>query len=378
MPEKETPSRVGRPEGGSLLEKVRIEIAKPIRVNPDFVRPQIQVKEVDSTIRKFRCCMCGSVFATQNGNFLSGGGSPLWKGNGGYLPFCKSCCESILDMLIAFYSGNEEHAMRHLCSLFDWYYCDTASSMALASQRVGKSKAATYISKTGVRQVITRGSSFLDTVRDENKSNTVLMSPAHVEEVSDKEDDDGFVVTREMMSIWGKGFTKEQYQYLEREYADWIARNVCNTKSQEEIFRNIALAQLNVRIARESGGKVSDAQDALQKLMNSANVLPRQTADNLIADTQTFGTLIKKYEETSPIPEPDERWRDVDGIRRYMNTWFRGGLAKALKIGCANARLHDEAVQEMEKYTVHPPSPTDDAMTNDTSIFDVPSDGEEE
>ncbi len=146
---------------------------------------------------------------------------------------------------------------------------------------------------------------------------------------------------------------------------------MCNTKTQEELYKNISIAQLNIRIAQMNGNAkaVAEAMDALQKLMNSANILPKQTSDNILAETMTFGTFLQKIEETSPLPEPDERWKDVDGIRRYMNTWFRGGLAKALRISNENTALYDEAVEEMQRYTVRPASVTG-REANDASIFD--------
>jgi hypothetical protein len=359
----------GRPEGGSLQQKVINDNRKPIMVNPEYTPLSVRYKPLTPDIKKFRCCMCGNEWTTQKGNFLSGGKSPLWKGNGGYLPFCKSCCESLMENMTSFYGGNEEHALRHLCHIFDWYYDEGASAMTLTQVHQGNSRVNLYPSKACTRQIATRGETYLDTVRDDFEAAKVVKSSEGIVETADEDDD--FIVTRDMIRAWGAGFTKEQYRYLEEEYADWIAKNVCNTKSQEEIYRNIVLAQLDIRTARERGGKVSDAQKALQDLMNSANVLPKQTADNIIADTQTFGTLLKKFEETDPIPEPDERWKDVDGIRKYMNTWFRGGLAKALKVGAVdNVRLYDEAVEEMEKYTVHPDREHTDAPTPDSSIFE--------
>ena len=32
------------------------------------------------------------------------------------------------------------------------------------------------------------------------------------------------------------------------------------------------------------------------------------------------------------MPEPDEAWQDVDGIRRYINVWFLGHLCKMMGI----------------------------------------------
>jgi hypothetical protein len=266
-----------------------------------------------------------------------------------------------------------------MCALFDWYYCDIASSMTLAQTQVGQPRVALYASKVGIRQASDKGTSFLDTILDECEERDTYVRPSEAKDsAEDGDEEGGFVVTKEMMRTWGNGFKADEYEFLQEEFSDWTTKNVCNTKSQEELYKNIALAQLDIRRAREKGGKIKEAQDALQSLMNSANILPKQTADNLLADTQTFGTLLKKFEETDPIPEPSERWKDVDGIRRYMNTWFRGGLAKALKIKNENSALYEEAVAEMEKYTVEPiRGDGSGGDVNDSSIFDTDRTGEE-
>lgn len=369
----------GRPIGGSMIENVRIMAKKVISVDMDFTMPDINAKMIDKNCRSYRCCMCGTVYTRQKENFLSGVNSILWRGNNGYTPFCKSCGEILMLSYTKFYNGNEEHAIRHLCQIFDWYYCDSVSSMTRRQAQSAPARITMYPGKMNTIQASRRGNTFLDTIKDEQERReadefgcgSLTSSDAWSDEESeiDKEDDE-FVVTKDMIRAWGPGFSKEQYRYLEEEYNDWITKNVCNTKSQEELYHNIVLAQLDIRIARQNGGKVAEAQKALQDLMNSANILPRQNAENILADTQTFGTLLKKFEETDPIPEPDEKWRDVDGIRKYMNTWFRGGLAKALKIKNDNARLYEEAEEEFDKYTVAPVKINSSEQKQDSSIFD--------
>lgn len=380
-------SDVGRPEGGTLYEKSKAESRKRVVIDLECEPVSVRYKPLPSNAKSkgFRCCMCGKEYTNQNGNFLKGGSqSPLWKGNGGYIPFCKACCEALYENYVAVYSGNEEHAIKHMCQMFDWYYDPIASSMTIPQSHRGGSRVSLYPSKSCIRQVIVRGETYLDTLKNDYKAASAVKIedtedvPAAV--AAEEEDDDSFVVTKEMIRTWGPGFSKDQYQYLEEEFNDWRAKNICNTKTQEELYHNIALAQLDLRKARQEGGKVSDAQKTLLDLMNSANILPRQTADNTLADTQTFSTLIKKYEENDPIPEPDERWKDVDGIRRYVNTWFRGGLAKALKINNnENAELYEDAVKELNKYTVSPEKTRSESQHIDTSIFEdggTESDGE--
>ena len=258
--------------------------------------------------------------------------------------------------------------------MFDWYYCVDASAMTHSQVRADGSLICLYPAKANTRQVAQNGTTFLDTLKDEFKA---MDDVSAVEiEFADEDEEDEFVVTRAMMRTWGRGYTPEQYQYLEEQYKDWCTKNVCNTKTQEELYKNISIAQLNIRIAQMNGNAkaVSEAMDALQKLMNSANILPKQTADNLLADTQTFGTLLEKYEKTRPIPEPAPEWRDVDGIRRYMNTWFRGGLGKALRLRNDNVALYEEATREMERYTVKKPSVSDAADGMGSAMFDQQND----
>lgn len=363
--------RVGRPVGGSTIENVRLNLQAPVHVNELYEPPEVHVRPIGSEDRKHYCCMCGKSYVTQEGNFPSNTRSPLWKGNNGYVPFCKWCCGILMSSLTSFYSGNDEHALKHICAIFDWFYCDAASAASKRNEGRFSNRVTAYATSCSSRAFQARGQTFLDTVKGmtrEEERVSVLKRDCTDENA---ESDEEFIVTKEMVRTWGHGFTPDQYQFLEEEYADWVGKCVCNTKAQEELFKNIALAQLDIRIARQRGAKISDAQSELQKLMNSANILPKQTAENILADTQTFGTLLKKYEETDPIPEPDERWRDVDGIRRYMNTWFRGGLAKALKLNNESSRLYEEAVEEMERYTVRPVVEDMSAGANDASIFDV-------
>ena len=72
--------------------------------------------------------------------------------------------------------------------------------------------------------------------------------------------------------------------------------------------------------------------DTFQSLLGSANLKPVQNNDNALADSQSFGTLIKKFEEEKPIPEPDPEWKDVDGIVKYITVYFLGHLCKMIGI----------------------------------------------
>ena len=50
-------------------------------------------KKGSSSTKTFKCVCCGKEYATQPANF-SISNSPLFEGNNGYLPICKTCIEA--------------------------------------------------------------------------------------------------------------------------------------------------------------------------------------------------------------------------------------------------------------------------------------------
>lgn len=359
------------PGNGNITsgDRVKGDLAKRVLVNPEFTMPRVRIKEVDHVEKKFKCCMCGQIYQKQAGNFFSGGPSILWKGNNGYLPFCKACTETLMEALISFYGGNEEHALRHICHIFDWYYSPLASAMTLAQVHVGKSRVSMYPSKLGTKNVAMKGTTYLDTVRDECEQSEKVQA---ADDLPSEAPEEEFVVTRDMLRFWGPGHTPSDYEFLQTQYEDWITRNECKTKAQEELFKMLAVAQLNVQIAQRSGNKVPEAMRAFQDLLGSSNLKPTQTNDNALADANTFGTLIKKWENEDPIPEPDPEWEDVDGIKKLIRTFFLGHLSKALHIKNDAA---DEYEKEIKKYTVKKPQAKQDDDDAPVAIFDSSSEG---
>ena len=67
--------------------------------------------------------------------------------------------------------------------------------------------------------------------------------------------------------------------------------------------------------------------------------------------------LIQKWEEEEPIPEPAPEWKDVDGIGKYFRVWVLGTLLKMFNLPNP---YQEEFDKEMERYTAHKPSTTED------------------
>ena len=62
-------NNIGRPQGGTMLDKVKADNNAPARINSEFQMPKIRLKDTD-TPQQYRCTCCGKVYTKQEGNFL--------------------------------------------------------------------------------------------------------------------------------------------------------------------------------------------------------------------------------------------------------------------------------------------------------------------
>lgn len=81
--------------------------------------------------------------------------------------------------------------------------------------------------------------------------------------------------------------------WLETEYQDWITRYECNTKAQEEIFKNLSINRLERKQAAKDGKPTKELDKTFTELLAAQNIQPRQTGMDTFADAQTFGTLLQ-------------------------------------------------------------------------------------
>ncbi len=349
----------GRLAGGTKQRYTQLSSASTVKVDSN-----VKMKKIiqDPPAGKYRCSCCGKEYKSQKGNFPVTN-SWLDENNNGYLTVCRSCIEKYYQQLIEFYSGNEEHAIEHCCRLFDWYYNTDAAAMTKNASK-GYSRISMYPSKMNMVQIRDKGTTFLDTLR-ERYSNRIMSE----EDIQSAESENSATVSKETIQFFGFGYSDEEYAFLAKQYTDWTTRYECKTKAQEELFKNICISQLTIQRVQKNGAarEVADAMKTFQDLLGTANLKPNQTNDNALADQNTFGTLIKKWENDAPIAEPDEEWKDVDGIHRYINTWFLGHLSNLVHV---KNDYEEEYEREKEKYTVVPPTYEEDEDVGETSILD--------
>lgn len=276
----------------------------------------------------------------------------------GKITYCKKCVDEIYRNLVKKYQDDnrdfpEKDAMRRICMAFDIYW--RSDLFETAQKTIESKKEMTLVSAYfKIYQLVQYSSKTYDkTIDDEG---TLIVKP----EVTENS------IPENTIRFFGSGFTTEDYLFLQEQYDDWTARHECNTKVQEEIFKQLCFNQLETLKATRAKQDTKDLIATFQKLLDSAKLQPKQNTKETISDSQVFGTLIDKWETTRPIPEPEEELRDVDGLGRYIDVFYRGHLAKmmGLKNGLSNIYTNF-----MKKYTVDKPEYDDDNSSE--ALFDA-------
>lgn len=161
---------------------------------------------------------------------------------------------------------------------------------------------------------------------------------------------------------FGSGYSIEDYMFLENEYEDWVARHECNSKSQEEVFERLAFKKWEIVKATKAGKPTDNLDKSFQSLLSTGNLTPKQDAAE--DSSYTFGTLLKKYEDTKPLPKIDPELEDVDKIGFYYNV-FLGHTSKMVGIKNAFSGIYEKFIK---KYSVKRPQA--DEESDSEAIFD--------
>lgn len=311
---------------------------------------------------KYTCLYCGNEYTeasyyNSNSKFYS---------NTGKIPYCKQCIEGFYQYYVNKYSDDgcllpERKAIKRLCMILDVYFRDDVFNSSVKKVKDGITNTtliAQYMKIIPLTQYSRNKETYEDTITQEEKDGFVAIPISNISD-SRKVDED-------TIRFFGAGFNDNDYEFLKREYEDWVARHECKTKAQEEVFKRLCFKQLEILKATQRGEDTKDLDATFQKLLETAKLQPKQNAGDATADNQTFGKLIDKWENTRPLPEIDEELKDVDKIGWYIDVFFRGHLSKMMGLKNGLSNLYTKFI---EKYSVKKPEYSDEE--NSEILFDA-------
>lgn len=309
---------------------------------------------------KRQCFICGKEYVETN--YYNS--NSVFFSSFGKIPYCKHCIEDIFQQYCEKYKEEnnlnpERKATRRLCAAFDIFYSDTAYNSAIKQIEERKMNISVFSAYMKQIQLVQyQKKNFDTTLLNEEYDNFVDGITVGTTTNMDVED--------RVINFFGTGFSEDDYKYLQREYDDWVARHECKTKAQEEVFKRLCFKQLEILKATRKGEDTKDLDATFQKLLETAKLQPKQNSGDTTADNQTFGTLIDKWENTRPLPEIDEELKDVDKIGWYIDTFFKGHLAKMMGLKNGLSNLYTKF---MKQYTIE--KPEYDGDENSEALFDA-------
>jgi len=252
------------------------------------------------------------------------------------IPICKDCLKEEFESAI-----NQEEAIKEILRVCDRPFKKELWEASLADE---KETFGTYFKNISLKKF--RYETWADSDATIDRNNVIVdFSDEDVQIAKDNSD--------MLVRFWGRGFSIEDYTWLQNEYEEFTSRYQIDSKGMELVIKQICLTELDIEKRREAGEKVDQQLKTLQDLLGSGNLKPVQETGANAAEQESFGTLIKKYENEHPIPEPDEQWKDVDKISKYVRVFFLGHLSRMLNL---KNSYSDEYWDEINKHTVESPS----------------------
>ncbi len=305
-------------------------------------------KKTSADIDKIICTCCGKEKLTKD---YYQSQSYLYR-HYKLLPICKLCAEDVFTKYKNKYK-DDKITIYYFCRLLDLPFSESDFLGAIQhSEKTGWKLYQSYFKQiNSFGDVNNVGKSFEDgeslvVKNSEDDSNQGINC-------------DNFESTPDIITFWGKGFSDDELQYLENFYTDFINNYECDSPAQVLLFKNAAKTQLNADKALEQGNIAlyDKLMKTLSTILGDSNIKPVQETGANATDQATFGTLIKRWENERPIPEPSEEFRDIDGIRKYISIWFLGHLCKIMGIKNAYSKLYED---EIKKYKVEIPNYEED------------------
>ena len=311
---------------------------------------------------KYSCLYCGNEYT--DANYYNS--NSKFYSNTGKIPYCKQCIERFYQYYFDKYTNEgclnpERKAVKRLCMVLDVYFREDLFNSSMKKVKEGImniSLIGQYMKTIQLFQYNRYKETYENTIAQEEREGLIAVSISNISNSRN--------VDEATIQFFGAGFTDSDYGFLKREYEDWIARHECKTKAQEEVFKRLCFKQLEILKATQRGEDTKDLDATFQKLLETAKLQPKQNSGDTTADTQTFGTLIDKWENTRPLPEIDEELKDVDKIGWYIDIFFRGHLSKMMGLKNGLSNLYNKF---MKRYTVEKPEYSDEE--NSEVLFDA-------
>lgn len=161
-----------------------------------------------------------------------------------------------------------------------------------------------------------------------------------------KSNDDSEVakVTEEQLQRWGEGKTLVEYKSLDRAYESLVKIKPISTFQDEK--RYVINVQLGLALENAiKDGEIKQIKGLRDSYTKDLKELGLDLG-NQDDEEKKIGQRIQEWEKNEPIPTMDEEFQDVDGIKRYLKSFFVNPMKRTF------GQATDSEIAEIDNYEV--------------------------
>lgn len=313
-------------------------------------RRKIKPPTISKTGVELTTCYCRKCMQNKKpGEFYTA--VDLFLDSNGYMSICKSCCNDIFNT-IHVTEKDVSKALLQTCRFLNIKYDEVALASALSHVEKQNEKGIDIkdifgIYKTKLVSTNRMGfqsSSNMDITFVEPSFGTICNTESDEYEITD------------LKQVWGSNWSKEDYEYLEKEYADWSKTHPTDTKGEQTMIREVCLKMLEIRNKRNLREPTAGLVKELQELMKTAGVdASKATASNSGKSHESFSNFVKIIENNEPADyyKDKELFKDFDNIGVYFKKYITRPI-KNFITGSRDFNVNmedDESDEEFEEDT---------------------------
>jgi hypothetical protein len=267
----------------------------------------------------------------------------------GHMSVCNICCNGIYDKYFSIYGTLDkslDSTCRDLDVKFDFdalRFCQShIEGMMVKGKKLDK-MFGYYKSKLSSMLKLNTNCEYF---RYKDGATTNSQDNNHVGSQLERNDD----VDDDLKLFWGEQFSWEEYEFLERELAQWKQKHKCDNQSEITLLKEVCIKVLEIRQLRKVGKSTTITIKELQDLMKTASLDPAKAN---IADggksLDAFGLWLKDIEEYEPAEffEDKKIYEDFDGFKKYADKYIYRPL-KNLLSGSRDFNIDDSETSAID------------------------------
>jgi len=260
----------------------------------------------------------------------------------GYVPYCKDCCNSMLNYYLQ-KTGTLEASMWYVCARLDMPFIKKVFEKAQSQQVKTEKFIETYYNllwgNRSMKKALEVWESFADSDVSFEEINVTV------------KDVDGIKAQQQELELkWGVQSEESDYQYLEYLYDKYTQNINIENPQQEDLYRDLCLARLEKRKAEQ--GKVdtdiTKIQGRILTLMNKLKLDDFESGKPKTISEQLMFAKIAQIEMLQPcdLYKEPKKYKDFNKLRKY----YQDICLRPLKNTLAGTRDFNIDVDNLQDY----------------------------